>query len=210
MRNDTFLEAQTIPDLKKLKVQYKDNASVITLIDGVLAIKAKELQQAELIAKFTSEVDKLAETLPHPESVHNVYLAWREVEEDDTSQTQIEVEVVLTPSVVDDTGKITAKAVTGKELRYPKTKLFKWTTKVNATTQTAASGGARQSQNKRAITVLKRNGMILEKIGSYSSGKAACNALGIPCVGDSAIRVLTNKQNAYQVDDHDGIDAIIS
>ncbi len=188
---DELIKAMSSEDLAGLKDKYKDNASVVLLIDGILESRAKEEEQAKAKAKFEHGISKLFASLPHPEDVYNVYARWGEVEVDNGEPEEVEV--------VDTFG---GKAI---ELRTPKVKVYQWVVEVNHATRMASGGGdGKPKATKRAITVFKREGTTLLPKGNYPSASKACEALGLVIGGDSATRVLS--RDGYITEAYDGVD----
>lgn len=200
---DELIQAMSIAELLKFKETYKDNESIGKVLDGYIEVKQKQEAQDKAKEAFGKAIEKLADKLPHPEDVHNVYLAWREVDEEDTSQEPIMVDIVVKQAVVDSEGRIAEPAVIEPQPRYPTHKVNKWVVEVNKGFQVGKITTTSQSEaTRRAITVWKRNGTNLEEIGKYPSGAEACKDLSIPCVGDNPIRVLGRE--GYLVERFDG------
>ena len=103
---DLLLDQLSKEQAEAMREMYKDNESITSILDSHLAKLAEAEAQAKAKAKFEKDIEKLAEKLPHPLDIHNVYLSWREVEVEDTS---VEPEEVV---------------IDGKpEMRYPKSKV---------------------------------------------------------------------------------------
>jgi len=199
---DELIQAMSIAELENFKTTYKDNGSITKIVDGYIEVKARQEAQARAKEDFSKAIGKLVAKLPHPDDVHNIYLAWREVEVEDTTHEGEEVELVVTPAVVNDEGNITTPAVMGKERRYPKVMVYQWVVELN---KGFSVGKASQvTTSKRAITLNKRNGQALEFIGNFLSASKACESLKIPIGGDSATRVLNRE--GYILDAYTGTD----
>lgn len=197
---DDLVKAMSKQDLVTFKETYKDNASIQTLVDGYIEVKEREEAQAQAKASFSKKIEKLVKDLPHPEDVHNVYMAWREVEEDDTSQ---DGEVVF---FKEDVVVATEEESDRQETRYPKTKTTRWVVELNKGFQVkSGGGGSKTTASKRAITVKKiEENDTLTAIGNFSSASKACEHLSIPTGGDSAVRVL--QREGYLTQAYEGED----
>lgn len=169
---DSLISAMSDEDLAGLKVKYAGNASVETLIDGILATRVKEAEQVKVKEAFGKDIGKLFAKLPHPEDIFNIYARWGEVD------------------VVD--GEPEPVVINGEtEMRSPTHKEHQWIVEVNYTHRLTASGTpASPTTSKRAITVFKRDGTMLVEKGHFASASRACEALGLTTGGDSATRVL--------------------
>ena len=206
---EELIKAMSDTDLVELRDKYPDNESVKAVIDGVLAERANVAAQAKVAESFAKDIEKLAAKLAHPEAIHNVYMAWREVEVNDTTAAAIPVEVIVTPAITDSNGAITTPAITAIEERYPLMKVFKWVVELNKGFQVgkAVASGTPQA-SKRAISVNKRNGQLLEFKGNYTSARKACDAekAGNPSwlTDDSGTRELL--KNGYVIDAYTGTD----
>ena len=187
-------KAMSISELEQLKVMYKDNVSVSSILDGYIANKQSEIAQVKAKEGFQKKIGKLFETLPHPEDIHNVYASWREVEIEDVTQNLSIVEIVDTPAVMDKDGKITTPAVVHDEQRYPMISTHQWVIEVNKAMTYKSGSGDASGTPKRAIDVFKHNPEGADtKMGSYPSGTKACEALKLTIGGDSATRVLARE-----------------
>lgn len=191
---DELIQAMSIDELVRFKEQYAANESVTKIVDGYIETKTRQEAQVKAREDFVKVIDKMVNKLPHPDDVHNVYFAWREVEEEDKTQEAEEVEIVYT-----DGEK-------GTEVRYPKVKVDKWVVELNKGFQIAkGTSTASSATSKRAITVHKRNGTSLEFVGNFTNATKACEHLELIVGGDSAMRVLTVR-NPYLVDPYTGTD----
>ncbi len=223
---DELIQAMSIPELQTFKETYKDNQSITTIIDGYIEVKTRQEAQDKAKEDFGKAIEDLAtykvETItnkkghtkqvarglpPPPDGVHNVYLAWREVDVEDTSQEPEMVDVVVTQAIMDGDGNITTPAVVEPQPRYPTVKSPQWVVELNKgfTIGKAASGGnGIPSTNKRGVTVHKRNGTSLELVGNFPSGQVAANYLKVPVGVSSAPKVL--RDEGYIVDPYTGTD----
>lgn len=198
---DELIKAMSDKDLAELKKKYANNPSVVTLIDGILETRSKEASQVKARQKFTDGIGKTFATLPHPDDIANVYASWREVEVEQGEPE--EVEVVVTPAVMDKDGKITTPAVTSPEMRTPTVLVWQWVVEVNKGFKVASGASGEAKTSKRAITVFKREGLALNDKGHFASASKACEALGLTIGGDSATRVLTRE--GYITEAYEGI-----
>ena len=189
---DELIQAMSIPELENFKVQYKDNDSVTKIVDGYIAIKESEVLKQTAMLDFTKTLDKTMGKLVHPEGIHNIYIAWREVEVDDTSQE---------PEIVETTNPDTLEIVS--ESRYPKVMISKWVSELNKGFQVSKTGKAIATTNKRAITIKKINpDDTLSIVGNFRSASDGCKHLKVLTGGDSAIRVL--QREGYLTQAYDG------
>lgn len=172
MEQNDFINAMSEGDIREQLEKYKDNPSVVTLLNGVLEARIREVAQAKAKADFEKGISKLFSKLPHPEDVHNVYVRWAEVDEP-TGEPEEEVMIDGKP-----------------EMRQPTTKVSKWVVQVNKSVVVSRGGSGVVTASKRAITVMKRNGLNLQPIGNFVSASKACEYLELPIGGDSATRVL--------------------
>lgn len=198
---EELINAMSDEDLVGLKQKYPDNPSIVTLIDGILATRAKVAEQAKAMAKFTKSIAKTFASLPHPDDIHNIFIRWGEMDVADGEPE--EVDVVVTPAKTDGDGKITEPAVMGTELRTPTHKEYGWIVEVNHAVKATPSASVPKA-SKRAITVFKRNGTTLEPQGNFASGQAACDFLKIPVGTDDAKRVLLRE--GYIHEPYEGTD----
>lgn len=170
-----LIEAMSTEQLQAMKVQFKDSPNVIALLDTVLTVRTNEANLKKLQDAFTKAVESIKLPVP-PDGISNVYFGYAEV--DDTSK----------PEVVKIEGK-------PDETRYPK--IRKWILEVNKAMKPVISSSGdtdkSDSSKKRAITVLKRDGMALTTIGNFKSASKACEYLKLDVSGDSATRVLASK-----------------
>lgn len=200
---DALIQAMSIPELENFKANYKDNESVTKILDGYIEVKGREAIQAKAKLDFAKAIGKLADKLPHPDDVHNVYLRWAEVDVEDTTLEAEEVEIVVTPAVTDGEGNVTTPAVKEMQTRYPMHKANQWVVELNKGFSVGKSS-SQPTTSKRAITLNKRQGQTLEFVGNYASASKACEALSIPIGGDSATRVLARE--GYILDAYNGTD----
>lgn len=192
---DELIKAMSDEDLVDLKAKYADNASLETLIDGILETRIKEAEQAKAKAKFANGIDKFFAKLPHPDDIANVYVRWGKVVVTDGEPEEVEL-------VVD--------GVKTTEMRSPSHEEDAWIVETNK--GFAAIKGTTNNQpatSKKAITVYKREGVANRLIGNFRSYAEACRHEGLPCAGslkgtDSGERVLT--RNGYVYDQYDGVD----
>jgi len=190
---DSIFEAMTITELKDFKTHYEANEGVSNQIDGYIEVKVKAEAQAKAKADFEKAIGKLIGKLPHPDDVHNIYMKWVEVEEEDTSQDQVEVDIVNP-----DTHEHTS------EMRYPKVMVNKWVVETNKGFTVGKGKTTGNGASKRAITVNKRDGQSLVMVGNFPSASKACEYLKIALGGDSATRVLNRE--GFILDAYEGTD----
>ena len=194
---DGLIEAMSDEDIEGLKVKFEGNTSINTLIDGIIESRKVEAEKAKVLTKFTADIAKTYEKLGHPDGIHNVYARWSEVDIPDLSVEPTDVNIIDTPAILDKDGNIITPAETHTEPRRPTIKGWKWVVSVNHADKVSSGGstpGTKQGTSKRAITVYERNkaGADTNK-GNYPSASKACESLGIPTGGDSAMRVLTRE-----------------
>lgn len=184
---DELIQAMSIKELERFKITYKDNGSIIKIIDGYIETKKREAVAIETKASFIQGIDNLIVGLPHPDDVSNVYMAWREVEVPQGKPEEIEVMV--------NGNKV-------REMRQPITKVSKWVVELNKAFQITKGITSTTITPKRAVTVKRRNGDSLVPVGNFHSASRACEYLHLPIAGDSATRVLA--RNGYIVDTYTG------
>lgn len=201
MEGMELINAMSKEDLEGVKEKHADNESIVKLIDGIMEARVRE--EAEVRAKldFEKGITRMFAKLPHPEGVHNIYTRWGEVEIPNGEPE--EVETVLTPAITDKEGNTTTPAVMTKETRTPTRKEFQWIVQVNHSVR-VTSGNGTPTTSKRAITVMRRNGLNLEPIGNFPSASKACEHLRIPLGGDSGNRVLAREN--YITEPYEGTD----
>lgn len=187
MGMDELILTMSDEDLATLKAKYSDNPSVTTLINGILEGRVKQAEQVKAKVDFERGITKLFAKLPHPEDVHNVFVRWGEVEVEDTTAEAEEVQV--------EGGE--------PEMRYPTHTEYQWIVQVNKVTK-VTSGSTEAKSSKRAITIYKRNGLVLENKGNFGSASKACEALGLAIGGDSAMRVLA--RDGFITEPYEGTD----
>lgn len=198
---EELINAMSDEDLAGLKAKYSDNPSVVTLIDGILATRAKTAEQAVAMASFTKGIAKTFAKLPHPDNIHNVYARWAEVEVEDTTQEPEMVDITTKQAVTDKDGNVLEPAVIEPQPRYPTHKEWGWVVEVNHAIR-AVSTSDTPKASKRAITVYKRHGTTLEPQGNFVSASKACEALKLIVGGDSATRVLA--RDGFITEPYDG------
>lgn len=175
---DELIKAMSNDELLAIKNQHPDNASVTNLIDGVLATRAKEVEQEKVKANFVKDVEKLIAKLVFPDDVNNLYIHPATVDVEDTSQEPVATPITIEPAILDKDGKIVTPAITETQDRYPTTKVTKLVAEVNkgfsvtkATTSTNMGNGA------RTIVVKQEQGDKLVTVGEYPSSRGACDVL---------------------------------
>ena len=201
--------------LDVLGVQFKGNAGVEDLISKIKTARKTAKEEEEIKIQFENSVKSLLEVkemysskakdskailvgLPKPPAnILNVHFSWSEVEEDDVTKPQSEVEIVDVQAQIDKDGKILEQAKTHKEMRYPKVKAWRWLLEVNKVlvvnprTSSGCSGNEEKTL-KRAISIFKKVGLSLTYAGSFSSGQKACDHFKLVVGKDSSNRVLLN------------------
>jgi hypothetical protein len=191
---EVLVGIMTNEQLGAYKTAFPNNAEVAKLVDGIIAGRLAEANKAKIKIEFEAKVSKLAKLPQPPDGIHNVYMAWAEVEVDDTSKAQAEVEVAGV-----------------KESRYPKIKVWQWV----ITTNKAFSDKPKEKTDKEvkvgklAIHVMKMNKatMVMESIGKYANGALACRKLGVDAGVGSGNLALT-KAGYYVVTGYEGTDII--
>lgn len=189
---DELIQAMSIAELETFKTQYHDNESITKIIDGYIEVKVRQVAQEKAKADFAKAIGKLADKLPHPDDIHNVYMAWREVDEPVPGSEPEEVEIDIGDG---------SKSI---ETRQPMQKVAKWVVELNKGFQVGRTTSGTPTASKRAITLHKRNGTQLELIGNFPSASKACEYLKITIAGDSATRVLARE--GYILDAYTGTD----
>ena len=189
-------EKMSTKELETFKLTYKDNPSVVAIVDVALIQRKAEEVAAAVKAKFADGIAKLVGKLPHPEDVYNIYMAWREVEEQDTTKPASEVTITDSSPILDKDGKITTPAVSHVEKRHPSIRVSKWVVELNKGFSVQKSSGTTTTPgtSKRAILVSKRNVANpnnLEIVGNYRTGAEACQHLHIEPGQGSANLALT-------------------
>ena len=189
----------SVEDRKKYRKDYKDNPKVIAYLDDMDKAELEEqvraktefeatLAREQAIADFEAKILGLADLPKPPDTIHNIYLAWREV---------------MLPVAIPE-GTSEARIA---ELKANPSKVWKWVVEVNhADKAIKASGETAINSGKRAITVYKRSGSQLESLGNFHSGSKACDYLNLDYAGNSAIRVL--RDNSYIIEAYTGTDFI--
>jgi hypothetical protein len=204
--------ALSLEQLNTLKAQSAGNISLVTLIDGVLEARKAEQANIKLEEIFKAKLVKLASLPQPPSTIHNVYLAWAQVEEP-TGEPDVMVDVVKTPAVykANDKGEqvLVTASVMAKEARTPKHLIWKWIVETNKgfmPSKTDKSSNQASVTTKRAITVKRVTGTTVEIIGNFSSGSKACEHLKINPNKGSANLALRN--SGYIVESYEGTDLI--
>ena len=175
MEQNDFIKAMSEADIREQLEKYKDNPSVVTLLEGVLEARVREVAEAKAKVDFEKGITKLFARLPHPEDVHNVYVRWGEVE---VPTGEPDEEVVIDGET---------------QMRTPTRKEYQWIPQVNKSVTVSRGGGEVSKVSKRAIIVMKRNGLALQPVGNFPSASKACEYLKIPLGGDSGNRVLARE-----------------
>ncbi|KKL92568.1 hypothetical protein LCGC14_1883390 [marine sediment metagenome] len=201
---DELIQAMSDQDLIDFKAKNPTNESLNTLIDGILAKRESDVVAVKLLDKFTKEVDKLIAKLPHPETVHNVYIRWAECEVTDEAAEAVEVEIVDEPAKLGDDGTTATPAVAHMESRKPTHKVHQWVVDLNKGFNVGTGNKATPTATKRGITLNKRNGNTLEFAGNFPSAAVGCKHLSIDKGSDSAVRVL--QREGYIIDAYTGTD----
>ena len=204
----------TDAELELLVATYPNNPNMLKIAHDAQNIRAKIAIEAKMVAKFESEVIKLADKLPHPAHVLNLMFHWREVTElvDDTSKPKESVEIVDTAAVVDNVGTIVEPAVVHTEQRYPQlsvtTARYVATTNHTCRNVSPSAGQGDAKVGKRAITVLRRDNLTLVPQGNFKTARDACVKLSQGKANwvsnDSGTRELL--ANGYQTENYLGTD----
>lgn len=197
---NALIEVMNEKQLLALKAQHKGNVAIEGLVDQILADRSKAKAEAELLEEFGTKLKDLFKTLPHPEIVRNIYVAWREVATEVGEPAEVEIPAI--PATA------TAPAVPAhKELRKRTILLPQWVIETNKgfDAKSGKAGSGTPLANKRAVIVRKRTADDrLEVVGKYPSATAACNSLRLTIGGDSANRVLS--RSGYFVEAYNGTD----
>lgn len=189
MAMEELINVMSDEELVALKDKFANNLSIATLIEGILATRAKDTEQAKAKTDFGRGITKLFAKLPHPDDIHNVYARWGEVEVVDSEPEEIEVNGEMV-------------------MRSPSHKEFQWIVSVNHATQVrqGATSTNEVKANKRAVTVFRHNPDGADQnVGNFSSCQKAVDYLGIPNTGkDDARRILD--RDGYYTKPYDGTD----
>lgn len=181
---DNFVSALSTADLEKLKVQYKDNESIVKMVTDELMARAEAIKAKAEAEAFTNKLMKLAKLPAPPETIHNVYLAWALVE---------------TPKEI-PAGASEAQIA---ELKANPDKAYQWVVETNKGFKVTKADGS-TATSKRAITVKKITGDKVTTIGNFQSASKAADFLKIEVGDDSATRVLARE--GYILSPYDGTD----
>ncbi len=186
---DELMQAMSIADLRKFKTTYKGNESVTKIIDGYIEVKVKVEAQVVAKAQFTDVVEAMINKLPHPETIHNIYMRWAEIEVEDEEAEAVEV------------------MIDGEtEMRKPKHKEFQWIVELNkGFTVGKAKGDV--TAGKRAVTVFRRDGNNLVLVGNFPTGSKACEFMELDEGKGSANKFL--RDEGFIVDTYTGTDYTI-
>ena len=190
---DELIQAMSIAELETFKTTYKENDSIVKIIEGYIEVKTRQEAQEKAKADFAKAIGKLVDKLPHPDDVHNVYLRWAEVEVPIPNSELVELS--------EDVCKANGLEVGTK--RQPTHKVYQWQVELNKGF-TVGKSAATPTTSKRAITLHKRDGLSLTFIGNFPMASKACEHLKLLLGGDSATRVL--QREGYIVDPYAGTD----
>lgn len=197
--NTGLLNGLSDADLEAYVTKHKGNASVEMLVKGELEARSKAREEAKsrlaefeaqvvIEERFQSDLGKVIAKLPHPDSIHNVYLAWREVEEEIGKAEPVEI-----------TQADGSKAV---EMRKAKVKSTKWVVELN---KGFAVKGSTDTVRKNAVSIWKSNGgQAPAFVGNFRSCQKACEHLGI-VVGKQNARIPLQAAG-YMTQPYDGTD----
>jgi len=210
----------SIEELQAFKEMYKSNEAIVRIMDGYIEGKVKEEAQAKVKVDFTITIADMISTLVHPDGIHNVYLAWREVEE-----AQGEPEIIGVNEAGAPNGQAVSKAnkeailalkleanttILFNEKHYQVkqayAKVWKWIPELNKGFQVGkeTTTTTTRTTNKRAITVSKREGSQLVLVGHFPTASKAVEYLHLPLGGDSATRVI--QREGMFIEPYTGID----
>ena len=171
--NDNLVGLMSTADLEKLKLQYKDNESIVKMVTDELTARAEAIKVKAEAEAFATKLMKLAKLPAPPETIHNVYLAWALVE---------------TPKAIPE-GASEAQI---KELQANPDKAYQWVVETNKGFKVTKADGT-VSTSKRAITVKKIVGDKVSTIGNFASASKCAEYLKIEVGDDSATRVLARE-----------------
>jgi hypothetical protein len=208
--DNSLLAVMTVAELRKFREGFKDNESLVKLIDGFIEVKTAEDRAKAEALQFNSKVAKAVNTLPvPPQGVFNIFLSYRDIEIEDKTGKPEAVEVIDQQAVLDDDGKIITPAVKHTEDRYPKHTVKQWVAELNKSiTVNRTSSGSDTPVSKRSITVRKINDDdTISRIGNFRTAKEACQFLKLPLNGDSGNRVL--QRAGYDLKPYQGSEFIV-
>ncbi len=171
----------TDEELNKFAKQYASNIKVAPMVKEEQDYRVEVAREAKVKADFEAKVLELANLPKPPEAIHNVYMAWREVED------------FTKPEVVVVDGKPTN--------RFPKA--WKWVVETNHADKVVSGQGTSttSSGTKRAITVYKVVAGKLVWVGNYSAGSKACADLSVDAGMGSANLALSKSGYLVQPKD---------
>ena len=168
---DELINAMSTEELEALKLKHSNNASITTLIDGILEGRAKVEAQLAIKAKFEKDITKIVDKLPHPDDVHNILLSWREVDIPNGEPEEVEVD---------------GEMVT----RQPSEKQWMYVVTVNHACK-VTSGGNTTKVSKREVAIFKHNPEGAdESLGNFPSYADFAKHQGIVVGSDSARRAV--------------------
>lgn len=212
----TFMGVMSDDKIKTEIEAYKDNPAVVELLQTELDRRVNERAQVVIMETFTKEVTKLFAKLPRPESIHNVYARWIDVEVKGIAElvriggevTDIERETYNAQK--DDTEREAYLVAGGMELRQPSVMVPQWKVETEhrcGVGSSASSGAPKTTARKLGVTVSKRaeaGSSQLELVGNFKSCEACVQHLGLDSGGDSANRFLGRE--GYFVEVYNGVD----
>jgi hypothetical protein len=171
------------------------NVELNKLIDGIIASKKAEAEAAKQAETFKDQIAELVNLLPiPPANVHNFYARFGEVTEEADLPDE---EVVVNGE---------------KVMRKPTVTVKKWILITNhacgSRSGASSTSTTTTEKPKRAITVKRVSGDILETIGNFRNAKEACTYLNIEVNGDSAMRKL--QDNGYVASQYTGEDFTVA
>lgn len=204
---EELIKAMSNEELEAIKASHKDNASILTLIDGILEARQREIEQARIAKEFEAKVAKLAKLPAPPANVYNLYLSWQQrdfpvgepevihVNEKGEPDGKPITSKVLEEYVALEGDKATEYAAKhGLAMRQGMEKRWTWIVETNKGFTTSKSqASTTTTASKRAISVYKFNGSTNDFKGNFPSASKACEHLSIPIGGDSAMRVLARE-----------------
>lgn len=197
MDGNAFIGAMSESDIREQLEKYKDNPSVVTLLEGVLEARVREEAERKAEADFEKAIGRIVSKLPHPEKVHNIYIRWGEVDIPEGEPEEMALKnggaYKLLRDLTPEDHELVDKGEITIETRTPTRKEYQWISQVNKSVTVTRGGNGTPTVSKRAIMVMKRNGLALQPIGNFPSASKACEYLKIPLGGDSGNRVLARE-----------------
>jgi hypothetical protein len=174
-------ELMTDEQLQTTITQYKDNASVVAYLQGIVTKRAAIAEANKIKSDFEEKINKMAGKIVFPAGILNVLIRNTEVELPDANDASKMVKVWKTQIIVNHACNIDKKTTS------------------NTTSNTTST--------KRGITVSKRNGQQLETLGNFRSGAEFDRHMKLDYTNQSPMLIL--RKAGYIADEYDGADFLI-